>query len=167
MCNKPIEYKSKFKIILPCECCICSNICLNDYYKFLTTTMIFKEKIICLCGKIYSSNDVFRLMNNFNFYQINGEELLNFYIKKNQDKCYICLKQKESLMKCEIIDNNLSINSIIEHLICNYCYKNIEPEKNIDCEFKCQFCNSQHKFNKITEKEFKIDKNVKKLKIDM
>ena len=167
MCNKPIEHKSKFKIILPCECCICSNICLNDFYKFLTTTMIFKEKIICLCGRIYVSNDVYRLINNLNFYQINGEELLNFYIKKNQDKCYICLKQKESLMKCEIIDNNLSINSIMEHLICNYCYKNIEPEKNIDCEFKCQFCNSQHKFNKITEKEFKIDKNIKKLKIDM
>ena len=167
MCNKPIEYKSKFKIILPCECYICSNICLNDYYKFLTTTMIFKEKIICLCGKIYSSNDVFRLMNNFNFYQINGEELLNFYIKKNQDKCYICLKKMENLMKCEIIDNNLSINSIMEHIICNYCYKKIEPKKNIDSEFKCQFCNSQHKFNKIIEKEININKYNKKLVIDM
>ncbi len=76
-------------------------------------------------------------------------------------------KKMENKMKCEIIDNNLSINSIMEHIICNYCYKKIEPKKNIDSEFKCQFCNSQHKFNKITEKEFKIDKNVKKLKIDM
>ena len=162
MCNKPIEYKSKFKIILPCECYICSNICLNDFYKFLTATMIFKEKIICLCGRIYSSNDVFRLIYNLNFYQINGEEILNFDIKKNQDKCYICLKKMENLMKCEIIDNNLSINSNMEHIICNSCYNNIDPKNNINCEFKCKFCNSQHKFNKIIEKEVKINQNNKK-----
>ena len=163
MCNKPIEYKSKFKIILPCECYICSNICLNDFYKFLTATMIFKEKIICLCGRIYSSNDVFRLIYNLNFYQINGEEILNFCIKKNQDKCYICLKKMENLMKCEIIDNNLSINSNMEHIICNSCYNIIDPKNNINCEFKCKFCNSQHKFNKIIEKEVKINQNNKKI----
>ena len=160
MCDKPIEHKSKLRAVLPCECCLCSNICLNDYYKFNSSIIILKDNIYCLCGKNYQSSDVIKFIKLLNFYQINAEELLKYYLKKNQDKCYVCFKKNQFFSKCEIYDKELSINSNMEHIICHTCMEKIDSDKNIEKKFLCKFCNSEHKMINIIEKDYNPESNL-------
>ena len=146
-CHRQINSKNKFKLILPCGCNICSHKCIKDFYQFVLSSMVFKEHMICFCGEVYEPWEVHNFVKNLNNIQINCNELLNFYLKNNKDKCYICFQKSNDVIKCEIIDNDFTINNKVIHHICKKCLDNIEKSS----LFRCNFCSADHKFNKIVE----------------
>ena len=146
LCHKQISFKSKFKLILPCNCNLCSISCIKEFYHFVISSMALKEHMTCFCGKIYESWEVHKFVQSLNLYQINGEELLKFYLQNNKDKCYICLNIRDNITKCEIIDNNFTLNNRMVHHFCDNCLKLIERGRTL---FKCNFCSAEHEFYKI------------------
>ena len=146
LCHKQISFKSKFKLILPCNCNLCSISCIKEFYHFVISSMALKEHMTCFCGKIYESCEVHKFVQSLNLYQINGEELLKFYLQNNKDKCYICLNIRDNITKCEIIDNNFTLNNRMVHHFCDNCLKLIERGRTL---FKCNFCSAEHEFYKI------------------
>ena len=146
-CHRQINSKNKSKLILPCGCNLCSNKCIKDFYQFVLSSMVFKEHMTCFCGEIYEPWEVHNFVKSLNNYQINCNELLNFYLQNNRDKCYICFQKCNDIIKCEIINNDFTINNKIIHHFCKKCIDNIEKSS----LFRCNFCSADHKFNKIVE----------------
>ena len=99
------------------------------------------------CGEIYEPWEVHNFVKSLNNYQINCNELLNFYLQNNRDKCYICFQKCNDIIKCEIINNDFTINNKIIHHFCKKCIDNIEKSS----LFRCNFCSADHKFIKIVE----------------
>ena len=147
-CHRQINSKNKSKLILPCGCNLCSNKCIKDFYQFVLSSMVFKEHLTCFCGEVYEPWEVHNFVKSLNNnYQINCNELLNFYLQNNRDKCYICFQKCNDIIKCEIINNDFTINNKIIHHFCKKCIDNIEKSS----LFRCNFCSADHKFNKIVE----------------
>ena len=49
---------------------------------------------------------------------------MNLYLENNSNKCYICLENKNNIIKCEIIDNDFTINNKVIHHFCKKCLDN-------------------------------------------
>jgi hypothetical protein len=144
-CNKDINEKSKSKLVLPCNCCLCCKKCINDFYNFIIRSLPFKENMICFCGHIYDFSYVNSFVKKYNNYLINCEELLKYYIDKSSNKCFNCLNIFENVIKCEVINNNFTINKKIIHFFCKDCLTKIKK----DTLFKCTFCSVEHQFKLI------------------
>ena len=144
-CNKDIIEKNKSKLILPCNCCLCCKKCINEFYNFIITSITFKANMICFCGHVYDSCFIHTLVKKLNFHQINCEELLKYYINKSSNKCFNCLNKFENVIKCEVINNNFTINKKMIHFLCKDCLSKIKK----DVLFKCKFCSAEHQFNMV------------------
>ena len=108
----------------------------------------FKGALVCFCGKIYEFKDIYNLVKNLNHFKINCNEILNFYLEKNKDKCCICLRNfKIKLFQCKTSDINLSINKDFIHYFCKDCINKIE--NNNLYAINCNLCESNQKVNEI------------------
>ena len=145
VCNKTIKDKNNFKITLPCNCSICSKECLKEFYDYMKNSVNSKENMFCFCGENYEFWEVYKFLEITNYYQIDSQELINYYIETNSNKCFICLKKFYDVIKCEILDKKLLINSKITHYFCKECLRQI---KNKDF-FKCNFCLAEHRIHLI------------------
>ena len=140
VCDKPLHQKL---YNLPCGCWIGSQKCINDFYKLILKNIKFKGNIVCFCGQIYEFKDMYILVKSLNFYKINCNEILNFYLEKNKDKCCICLRNfKNKLFECKASDVNLSINKDFIHYFCQDCINTIK--NNNLYAIKCNLCESNH-----------------------
>ena len=108
----------------------------------------FKGNIVCFCGQIYEFKDMYILVKSLNFYKINCNEILNFYLEKNKDKCCICLRNfKNKLFECKASDVNLSINKDFIHYFCQDCINTIK--NNNLYAIQCNLCESNHTIQEI------------------
>ena len=144
-CNKDINEKNKTKLILPCNCCLCSKKCITEFYNFMLHSIPFKENMICFCGQVYDFSYIHSFVKKFNSSLINCEKLLQYYIDKSKNKCFNCLNKFENIIKCEVINNNFTINKTMIHFFCKDCLTKIKK----DILFKCKLCSVEHQFQMI------------------
>ena len=145
VCDKPLTQKL---YTLPCGCLIGSQRCINDFYKLILKNIKFKEGLFCFCGKFYEFKDIYILIKNLNRFKINCNEILNYYLQKNKDKCCICLGNfKIKLFECKTSDINLSINKEFIHYFCKECINKIENQNLY--AIHCNLCDSNQKIKEI------------------
>ena len=108
----------------------------------------FKEGLFCLCGKFYELKDIYILIKNLFRFKINSNEILNFYLQKNNDKCCICLRNfKIKLFEFKKSDINLSINKEFIHYFYKECMNKIEIQNLY--VIHCNLCDINQKIKEI------------------
>lgn len=148
MCDKPIN-SSNNNYNLSCGCYLCSQKCINDYYNFMISTLLFKDNLICFCGYIYEFKNIYKLIKLFNQWKVDCSKLIEFYLNKNKNQCCICLNVFQyNLHECKMIDLNLLLNKEFNHYFCKECINKIYASNSYNIH--CNLCDTSQKIQQIS-----------------
>ena len=143
--------KIKDKIILPCNCILCSESCIKELYYILMSSAYIKQEFVCFCNKKYSFEECLIIIEKYNEKKYDCKEMIEFlFCKKNKNKCFICLNQDINNKICYVIEPKFYLNHIIQHYICNNCYN--KDENYLGQNIECGLCKRNHIIDKFYDK---------------
>ena len=157
-CNANINEKNNYnnkqlkaKIILPCNCILCSENCIKEFYYIIISSAYIKQELICFCNQKYKFEDCLLLIERLNEKKIDCKELIELlFYKKNKNICFLCLKEDKNNKICLVIEPKFYLNHIIKHYICENCYN--KNENYLGQNIKCGLCKRNHIIDKFCDK---------------
>ena len=161
-CNRnTLSISNKNKIILPCNCVLCSENCATEFYYTLINSMYIKQKIVCFCNHKYEFDECLLMIEKFNEKKIQCKDLIDFLFNKiKKNECFKCKTKDIQNKLCIVNEPRFVLNNLIDHYICEKCENDIKGNKlkedNINVNIDCQLCGRPHKIYKIDNKIEKI-----------
>ena len=149
-CTSNINKKNVF--LLPCNCILCSEKCIKEFYYTLISAAYFKQEFICFCNTKYNNEYCLTLIEKLNEKKYDCKEMIELLFNKfNKNKCFLCSnKIKNKYKECLFIEPNFVLNRIIKHIICSVCTN--KNEFYVGQNIYCQLCKRNHLIEKIEEK---------------
>ena len=156
-CNANIYEKNSYnnkllkqKIILPCNCILCSDNCIKEYFYILLSAAYLKQEFICFCNTKYILENCLIMIEKFNEKKFDCKEMIEFiFTKQNKNKCFICSEEKKEKILCYVIEHKFCLNHIIKHFICRDCFS--KNENYLGQNIECSLCKRNHIIEKIDD----------------
>ena len=154
-CTNNINNINKKKLInLSCNCFLCSEKCVKEFYYILISSAYIKQKFICFCNNELNIEQSLLFIEKLNEKKFDCKEMIEVLFNNiYKNICFLCLNQiKKEIKECNLIEPNFCLNRIIKHFICFNCENknNIFIGQNI----QCLICKRNH----IVEKNYDVIK---------
>ena len=154
-CNANINDKNSYnnmvlkpKIILPCNCMLCSDNCVKEFYYILLSGAYIKQEFICFCNKKYNFENCLLMIEKYNEKKFDCKEMIEFLFDKiNKKKCFLCLNENNTNLICLVIEPKFVLNHIIRHYICDECFK--QEDNYLGQNVECAICKRNHIIDKL------------------